>query len=225
MARHGGSTAEQLEDALGDSFFLAHGLRVSHRGVSLCLEHVAIGSGGLFLVEHVESRESWAEDLERNIAFFREILGEHADRFTCLLLPDGLQLAILPEGALLVASVEEAVDVIRERAAVKPLPAPLVEQVRRRLMPARPAHRRQPAWQRRRSGRIQPVWETANLFLSIILMAVLYLHEVDGDEITWWPLILTVATLVGSATRFRTPIQLTLTGLLVLGIAVGILLL
>lgn len=122
---------EQLRSALPSGFTVMTGERLGYKGHEIYLEHLVIGSTGLFLVEVREGDdESWQQDLARNIAFCRESLGANAGFFNCLVIERTLSEPVMPAGATLVPSVEVALDIIRtERFGVELTPV-MVEEVR-----------------------------------------------------------------------------------------------
>ncbi|MFZ5815909.1 MAG: hypothetical protein ACOY93_11470 [Bacillota bacterium] len=198
-------TAQTLEAALGRSHGLAHGLRVIHKRRELYLEHVVIGAGGVILLEHVEAHdEHWAQDLERNIEFFREVLGTHSHRFLCIVIPVSFEVTVLPEGAVTMDSVEMACVAIRERGWEDPLPSSVAQSIWHLLQArasTRPVRVRDSLWSRFSL-------ELVSMVLS--LMVGLALSIDSGEDIGYGMPILLIwgLTLLPYRTVLRKPVQM-----------------
>lgn len=121
---------EQLRRGLPSSYRVMSGERLLFRGVEMELEHLVIGPAGILLIEVAEGPDAaWQQDLERNIAFFRESLGVHAGLVQSLVVQRGVVDLPLPTGAHFVPDVEVAMAVIREQEGEGGLTGTLANEV------------------------------------------------------------------------------------------------
>lgn len=124
------ATAAQLARALGAGFTVANGLRVSHQGREIYLEHLVVGPTGIYLIETAEGDDAqWRHDLAQNIAFFQQALGTQVAYFTCLVVSRAAGLGSLPPGAHLVDSSDIAIDVIRDQRSGLLMPPALAQEL------------------------------------------------------------------------------------------------